>query len=85
MAGMTDLAIRIATTYDSAGLNKADKGVTKLSKSVKSLGRALGLTLGAAAMTAYGKAAMSCTCSRSKIEPAFLRAFCFFCSSVKAF
>jgi hypothetical protein len=58
MAGMTDLAIRIATTYDAAGLNKADKGVTKLSKSVKSLGRALGLTLGAAAMTAYGKAAV---------------------------
>jgi hypothetical protein len=58
MAGMTDLAIRIATTYDSAGLNKADKGVTKLSKSVKSLGRALGLSLGAAAMTAYGKAAV---------------------------
>jgi hypothetical protein len=55
---MTDLAIRIATTYDSAGLNKADKGVTKLSKSVKSLGRALGLSLGAAAMTAYGKAAV---------------------------
>jgi len=58
MAGMTDLAIRIATTYDSAGLNKADKGVIKLSKSVKSLGRALGLSLGAAAMTAYGKAAV---------------------------
>jgi hypothetical protein len=58
MAGMTDLAIRIATTYDAAGLNKADKGVTKLSKSVKSLGRALGLTLGTAAMTAYGKAAV---------------------------
>jgi hypothetical protein len=58
MAGMTDLAIRIATTYDAAGLNKADKGVTKLSKSVKSLGRALGLSLGAAAMTAYGKAAV---------------------------
>jgi hypothetical protein len=58
MAGMTDLAIRIATTLDSTGLNKADKGVTKLSKSVKSLGRALGLTLGAAAMTAYGKAAV---------------------------
>jgi hypothetical protein len=58
MAGMTDLAIRIATTYDAAGLNKADKGVSKLSKSVKSLGRALGLTLGAAAMTAYGKAAV---------------------------
>jgi hypothetical protein len=58
MAGMTDLAIRIATTYDSAGLNKADKGVKKLESTVKSLGRTLGLTLGAAAMTAYGKAAV---------------------------
>jgi len=36
MASMTDLAIRIATTYDPAGLNKADKGVDKLSKSIKS-------------------------------------------------
>jgi hypothetical protein len=58
MASMTDLAIRIATTYDPAGLNKADKGVDKLSKSIKSLGRALGLSIGAAAMTAYGKAAV---------------------------
>jgi len=58
MAGMTDLAIRIATTYDPTGLNKADKGVDKLSKSIKSLGRALGLSIGAAAMTAYGKAAV---------------------------
>ena len=58
MAGMTDLAIRIATTYDSAGLNKADKGVKKLESRVKSLGRTLGLTLGTAAMTAYGKAAV---------------------------
>ena len=58
MAGMTDLAIRIATTYDSAGLNKADKGVKKLESTVKSLGRTLGLTLGSAAMAAYGKAAV---------------------------
>jgi hypothetical protein len=58
MAGMTDLAIRIATTLDSTGLNKADKGVNKLSSTVKKLGRTLGLTLGAAAMTAYGKAAV---------------------------
>jgi hypothetical protein len=58
MAGMTDLAIRIATTLDSTGLNKADKGVNKLTSTVKKLGRTLGLTLGAAAMTAYGKAAV---------------------------
>lgn len=58
MAGMTDLAIRIATTLDSTGLNKADKSVGKLSKSVKSLGRTLGITLGAAAFAAYGKAAV---------------------------
>jgi hypothetical protein len=58
MAGMTDLAIRIATTLDSTGLNKADKGVNKLNSTVKKLGRTLGLTLGAAAMTAYGKAAV---------------------------
>jgi hypothetical protein len=58
MAGMTDLAIRIATTLDSTGLNKADKGVNKLNSTVKKLGRTLGLTLGAAAMTAYGKASV---------------------------
>jgi hypothetical protein len=55
---MTDLAIRIATTLDSTGLNKADKGVNKLTSTVKKLGRTLGLTLGATAMTAYGKAAV---------------------------
>lgn len=58
MAGMTDLAIRIATTLDSTGINKADKGVKKLQGTVKSLGRTLGLTLGATAMAAYGKAAV---------------------------
>ena len=58
MAGMTDLAIRIATTLDSTGINKADKSVKKLQGTVKSLGRTLGLTLGATAMAAYGKAAV---------------------------
>jgi len=58
MAGMTDLAIRIATTLDSTGLNKAGKGVDKLNSRVKSLGKTLGLTLGTAAMVAYGKASV---------------------------
>lgn len=54
----TDLAIQIATTLDATGINKADKSVKKLDKTVKSLSRTLGLTLGATAMTAYGKAAV---------------------------
>jgi len=58
MAGMTDLAIRIATTMDATGLNKAEKSVKGLDKTIKKLGQTLGLTLGASAMAAYGKAAV---------------------------
>jgi hypothetical protein len=58
MAGMTDLAIRIATTMDATGINKADKSVKGLDKTIKKLGRTLGVTLGASAMAAYGKAAV---------------------------
>ena len=58
MAGMTDLAIRIATTLDSTGLTKADKAVKGLDKSVKQLGRTLGISLGSAALVAYGRAAV---------------------------
>jgi len=54
----TDLAIRIATTLDSTGINKADKAVKRFDKTVSKLGRNLGLTLGSAAMVAYGKAAV---------------------------
>jgi len=54
---MTDLAIRIATTMDATGLNKADKQVKSFEKSVKSLGRTLGLSLSAAAVVAFGKKA----------------------------
>jgi len=57
MAGMTDLAIRIATTLDSTGLNKADKSVKSFQKSIKSLGRTLGVTLSGAAIAAFGKKA----------------------------
>ena len=58
MAGNTDLAIRIATTMDATGLNKADASVKGLDKTIKKLGRTLGVTLGASAMAAYGKAAV---------------------------
>ncbi len=57
MAGMTDLAIRIATTLDSTGLNKADKSVKSFEKTIKSLGRTLGITLSGAAIAAFGKKA----------------------------
>ena len=54
----TDLAIQIATTLDATGINKANKSVQSLDKRIKSLGRTLGLTFGATAMVAYGKAAV---------------------------
>jgi len=56
--GATDLAVRIATIFDSTGLKKADKGFSKLDKSAKSLGKSLGLALSTAAVVAYGKAAV---------------------------
>ncbi len=51
---MTDLAIRIATTMDSTGLLKADKQVKSFEKTVKGLGKTLGLTLSAAAFVQFG-------------------------------
>jgi hypothetical protein len=54
----TDLAIRIATTMDATGINKAGKAVNKLEKSTKSLGRSLGIALSATAIAAYGKASV---------------------------
>jgi hypothetical protein len=54
----TDLAIRIATTMDATGINKADKAVNKLEKSTKSLGRSLGIALSTTAIVAYGKASV---------------------------
>jgi hypothetical protein len=54
----TDLAIKIATTLDATGLNKADKAVNKFNKTVGRLGRNLGLALGTTAIIAYGKASV---------------------------
>jgi hypothetical protein len=52
---MTDLAIRIATTMDSTGLLKADKQVKSFEKTVKTLGRTLGVTLSAAAFIQFSR------------------------------
>lgn len=54
----TDLAVRIATILDASGLKKADKGITSLEKKAKSLGRTLGVSLGSAALVAFGKKAV---------------------------
>ena len=54
----TDLAIRIATVFDGLGINKADKSITKLNRTVNRLGRNLGLALGTTAVIAYGKASV---------------------------
>ena len=57
MAQDVNLAVRIATVLDAAGLNKADKSVKGFDKSLKSLGRTLGITLSGAAVAAFGKKA----------------------------
>jgi hypothetical protein len=51
MAGATDLAIRIATTLDATGINKADKAIGKLQKSV----RTFSTVLGGVAIAAFAK------------------------------
>jgi len=53
----TDLAVRIATTLDATGLKKADTALNKFDKSVKSLGKSLGIALSVTAVVAFGKAA----------------------------
>ena len=57
MAQDVNLAVRIATVLDAAGLNKADKSVKGFDKSVKKLGKTLGVTLSAAAIVNFGKKA----------------------------
>ena len=57
MANDVSLALRIATVLDATGINKADKSVKGFEKTLKSLGRTLGVTLSAAAITAFGKKA----------------------------
>jgi hypothetical protein len=58
MAGQTNLAVRIATIFDAAGINKADKSISKLEKNAKKLGKTLGIALSVATVVAFGKASV---------------------------
>jgi hypothetical protein len=58
MAGQTNLAVRIATIFDAAGINKADKSISKLEKNAKKLGKTLGIALSVATVAAFGKASV---------------------------
>jgi len=57
-AQSANLAVRIATVMDSAGLKKADKGISGLEKRARSLGKTLGIALSVGAITAFGKSAV---------------------------
>lgn len=57
MAQDVSLALRIATILDASGLNKADKSVKGFEKSIKKLGKTLGITLSAAALVNFSKKA----------------------------
>jgi hypothetical protein len=50
--------INIGSKLDAKGFKQADTAISKLTKSTKGLGRTLGLTFGATAILAYGKAAV---------------------------
>ena len=55
MARDVSLAYRIASFYDASGINKADKSIKGFDKSLKKLGKTLGITLSAAAVVKFGK------------------------------
>jgi hypothetical protein len=57
MARDVSLAYRIATMFDAAGINKADKSIKGFDKNLKKLGKTLGVTLSAAAVVEFGKRA----------------------------
>jgi len=55
----SDILINIIGQFQKKGFNDADKAFGKLEKSAKSLGRVIGVSLSAAAITAYSKKAIS--------------------------
>ena len=55
----SDILINIIGQFQKKGFTEADKAFGKLEKSAKSLGRVIGVSLSAAAITAYSKKAIS--------------------------
>jgi hypothetical protein len=54
----TDLAVRIATIFDSSGLKKADKSLGGFDKGLKKLAQTLGTALSVSTVVAFGKASV---------------------------
>lgn len=60
------LVVSAVTTFDGKALGKGQKQISGLEKGVKSLGRAFGITFGAAALGAYGKNAIKAFAENEK-------------------
>lgn len=66
---MSDLRIGIAAEFTGANaFKKADTATAKLTKSAKSLGKTLGLTLSAAAVLSYAKASVTAAANDQKAQ-----------------
>jgi len=55
---MANVIVSAIATFNGKGLTKGQKQIKSFEKSVKSLGRTLGISLGAAALVAFGKKAV---------------------------
>ena len=60
------LVVSAVTTFDGKALGKGQKQISGFEKSVKSLGRAFGVTFGAAALANYGKNAVKAFAENEK-------------------
>jgi hypothetical protein len=60
------LVVSAVTTFDGKALGKGQKQISGFEKGVKSLGRALGVTFGAAALGTYGKNAIKAFAENEK-------------------
>lgn len=60
--------INLASKFDAKGFKQAETSAQKLNRTVKNLGRTLGLSLSAAAITAYGKAAVKAAADDAKAQ-----------------
>jgi hypothetical protein len=60
------LVVSAVTTFDGKALGKGQKQISGFEKSVKSLGRAFGITFGAAALANYGKNAVKAFAENEK-------------------